>query len=101
MEDIRARFVSVVYREHALWRMFERGVGPREVAEAITDPNAEVIESYPNAPEGPCCLVLGRTTSGRPLHTVLGLRGPLCVISVYDPSADPQQRWSDDFRRRT
>jgi hypothetical protein len=31
-----------------------------------------LIESYPNDPRGPSCLILGHPLEGRPLHVVCG-----------------------------
>lgn len=99
MDEIRQRFASATYSDHVLERMFERGFYPQDLAEAIADPRAEEIETFPLHAQGPRVLVLGRTTSGRPLHLLLGTRGRLCVITVYDPSEEPS-RWSPDYRTR-
>ena len=37
---------------------------------AILD--GEIIESYPDDPRGPSCLVFGHSNTGRPVHVVVG-----------------------------
>lgn len=103
MEDIRSRFAAVVYREHALQKALERGIDPAIIKEAIQSDEAEIIEPYPDERRGPACLVLGWWNVHRALHVELGLGSPLCIITVYDPAADPKNRWESDFktRRRT
>ena len=100
MDDIRARFESVVYREHALQKILERGIDPARIKEAIHSPDAEVIESYPNDPRGPSCLVLGWWDDGQPVHVVVGLGATLWIITAYDPSVDARGRWEPDFKTR-
>ena len=100
MDDIRARFASVVYREHALQRILERDIDPAIIKEAINSPNAEIVESYPDDPRGNSCLVLGWWDDDRPLHIVIGLDRRLCVISAYAPSVDDRERWESDFKTR-
>ena len=100
LEEIWTRLNELEYREHALLRMGERGIHPRHVREAILSEEAEIIESYPDHPYGPCCLVLGWWGNRRPLHVLIATGYPLRMISVWDPSADPKQRWEADFKTR-
>ncbi|MBI2908372.1 MAG: DUF4258 domain-containing protein [Chloroflexi bacterium] len=100
MDDIRSRFPLAVYREHALLRILERRIHPAIIREAIYSPKAEIIESYEDDPRGASCLVLGWWGEGQPLHIILGLTDPLCVISAYDPSGDMRERWGPDFKTR-
>lgn len=67
--------------------------------EAALRADAQVIQDYPDAARGACCLVLAHLPGGRPVHAVLGYASPhhLVVITVYEP--DPKL-WSDDFMRR-
>lgn len=100
MEEIRTRLDSLEYREHALRQMSERGIHPDQVREALLSEGAEIIEDYPGHFYGRCCLVLGWRETGRPLHVVLAISHPLKVISVWDPSVDPRNRWEPDFKTR-
>lgn len=61
--------------------------------------NGEIIESYPDDPRGPSCLVCGRSKTGRPVHVVVGfLSGGWCrIITVYVPNPD---YWENDWKTR-
>ena len=60
--------------------------------------NGEVIEQYPSDYPFPSCLVLGKTTTGKPLHVVCGSNGTeLWLITAYFPNPND---WSDDFKHR-
>lgn len=103
MEDIRNRFPTVLYREHALARLLERGITSVIIEEAIFSKEAKIIEQEPADPRGPRCLVLGWWDDRQPLHVLVGLgigTIPFCVITAWDPSADTEDRWSPDFRTR-
>ncbi len=87
----------LVYRVHALRRMFERSIRAADVEEVLT--GGEVIEDYPHDRPYPSRLVLG-FVQGRPIHVVAAdnqAAGETVIITVYQP--DPQQ-WKADFRRR-
>ncbi|MFO7901734.1 MAG: DUF4258 domain-containing protein [Pirellulaceae bacterium] len=70
----------------------------RELREAVEA--GEVIEHYPNDKYGPSCLILGFTTSGRPLHVSCSYpsRPLIKIITVYEP--DPEQ-WREFRQRRS
>ena len=87
----------LVFRVHALRRMFERSIRPEDVGEVLAA--GEVIMGYPEDSPFPSRLVLGWRGS-RPIHVVAAdnpRTGETIVISSYEP--DPR-RWSADFRRR-
>ena len=70
-----------------------------EIESALRE--AEIIEHYPGDVRGPSCLALGFAGSC-PLHLVCAVKDApreLLLITVYDPSLQPQ-RWEADFRRR-
>jgi hypothetical protein len=100
MEEIRDRLEGLEFREHALSQMAERGLHARHVQEALRSEEAEIIEEYPGHFYGPCCLILGWWGERQPLHVVLATSHPLKVISTWDPSADPKNRWEADFKTR-
>ena len=58
-----------------------------------------LIESYPNDPRGPSCLLLGYSSEDRPLHVVCGKfdDDELLIITAYEPSAT---EWKSDWRTR-
>ncbi len=88
---------SLVYRNHAVKRMFERGIGNEDVRHVLA--TGEVIENYPDDTPYPSRLIMGWRNS-RPLHIVVAensVEQSIIVITVYEP--DPKL-WDDDYRRR-
>jgi hypothetical protein len=47
-----------------------------------------ILETYPDDPRDPSCLVLGFSPEGKPVHVVCGRNtaGHLIIITVYIPS---------------
>ncbi|MBX5466876.1 MAG: DUF4258 domain-containing protein [Firmicutes bacterium] len=87
----------VVYRVHALQRMFERNISPA-VVEAVIQGGA-IIERYPDDTPYPSRLLLG-WEGRRPVHVVVAdnpAEDQVIVITVYEP--DPR-RWDATFSRR-
>ncbi|NOT00862.1 MAG: DUF4258 domain-containing protein [Phycisphaerales bacterium] len=87
----------LVFRVHAIQRMFERGIGVRDVRMVLE--SGVTIESYPHDDPYPSRLVLGRVDS-RPIHVVAAddpEGATTMVITVYEPDA---ARWDASFRRR-
>jgi hypothetical protein len=88
---------NVVFRVHALQRMFERRISVDDVYAVIA--RGEVIEDYPDDRPYPSRLVLG-WIGARPLHTVVAdnlSENELIVITVYEPDSEV---WEADFKRR-
>ena len=88
---------SVVYRVHALQRMFERHINEVDVEEVLA--RGEVIEEYSEDIPYPSSLVLGFVRS-RPIHVVVAENEEgreRIVITVYEPG---KERWDDGFRKR-
>lgn len=87
----------LVFRAHAIQRMFERRIDVADVR-AVLDVG-EVIERYPKDAPYPSRLLLGWIGS-RPIHVVAADNAEAqetIVITVYEP--DPAQ-WEPGFRRR-
>ncbi len=87
----------LVFRVHAVQRMFERQLSVEDVRQALA--SAESIDEYPNDRPYPSRLVLAWCES-RPLHVVVAdnaVDDELVVITVNEPDA---ALWSDDLRRR-
>ena len=89
--------MALVFRSHALQRMFQRRVTREDINAALAA--GEDIEDYPNDMPYPSRHVLG-WDENRPIHLVVadnefGLE--TIVITVYEP--DPSL-WSIDFRSR-
>ena len=67
-----------------------------ELLEALA--SAVVLEDYPEHRRGACCLVLGYTKRGRPLHVVCTSGLPVVVvITVYEPKPP---KWVTPTERR-
>ncbi len=89
--------MRVIYRVHAVSRMFERGITEAEVHKALSE--GEEIAAYPDDLPYPSRLLLG-WRGDRPLHVVVAYNArddEQIVITVYEP--DPAQ-WDVGFRRR-
>ena len=87
----------LVFRVHAIQRMFERRLTPEDVQQVLK--TGEVIEDYPNDVPYPSRLVLGWRGS-RPIHVVAADNDKdreTIVITSYEPDPD---RWGLDFKRR-
>lgn len=90
-------WMKIVYRTHALVRMFQRKISVEDVRSMLV--NGETIEDYPDDIPYPSCLILG-WSGKRPLHVVAAYNeseNETVIITVYEP--DPVL-WSEDFRRR-
>ena len=88
---------KIIFRVHAVQRMFERHVSVKKVSEALQ--TGETIEDYSSEMPEPSRLILG-FQGKRPFHIVTSenLEGnTTIIITVYNP--DPQ-KWKNDFRVR-
>jgi Domain of unknown function (DUF4258) len=87
----------IVFRVHAIRRMFQRQISVDDVREALAA--GQIIEEYPEDGPYPSRLVLGRT-GNRPIHVVAAHNSEdeeVVVITAYEP--DPTQ-WDREFKRR-
>jgi hypothetical protein len=92
-----AEDLELVFRVHAVRRMFERRISLEDVRQVVRD--GRPIEDYPDATPYPSRLMLGWCGS-RPLHVVVAdnpSAGEAIIVTVYEP--DPA-RWEDGFTRR-
>ena len=88
---------KIVYRMHAVERMFQRGISHESVLAALAA--GEVVEDYPTDTPYPSALILS-FVNGRPLHVVAAhdqVNGLSIVVTVYEP--DPA-KWELGFKRR-
>lgn len=88
---------SLIFRIHAVRRMFEREITDKQVKSVIE--HGEVIEDYPNDLPHPSKLILG-WNGRRPIHVVLAERAgtaEIIVVTAYEPGGD---KWMSDFKRR-
>jgi len=89
--------MKLVFRQHAIRRMFERRISVDDVNTALTD--AKIVEDYPDDTPYPSRLLLGYA-GARPLHMVAAdnaTDGERIIITVYEP--DPAQ-WEPTFTLR-
>ncbi len=87
----------LVFRVHALQRMFERSLSAEDVQNVLA--NGKTIEPSPDDQPYPSRLVLG-WVGERPVHVVVAdntAHHEMIVITVYEP--DPN-RWEPSFERR-
>ena len=88
---------QLLFRVHAVQRMFERNVAVRNVVQALQ--SGEIVEDYSSEMPEPSRLVLG-FQGRRPFHVVTSEnveRNEITIITVYLP--DPR-KWAEDFRNR-
>ena len=88
---------KIIFRVHAVERMFERRVSARNLAQALS--SGETIEDYSAEMPEPGRLILG-FQGQRPFHVVISENpetSETTIITVYIP--DPR-RWTKDFKRR-
>ena len=85
------------FSRHAFRRVVERNISEQEIREAGA--KAEVIEDYPEDKYSPSGLLLGFTTTGRPLHFQVSYAdGAMTkIITIYEP--DPLE-WVNHRKRR-
>lgn len=89
---------KVALKKHCVLRMRQRKVSVNEFKEAMSC--AEVVEYYEDDHPLPSALILGFTSSGRPLHAVVALDQTseiLWVITLYEPTTE---LWSKQFKKR-
>ena len=89
--------MPIIYRVHAVQRMFERNITDDDVLAVLAD--GETIERYDNDKPYPSRLILG-FRGDRPLHVVAAYNDAedeTIVITVYVP--DPA-RWNSTYRQR-
>jgi hypothetical protein len=95
--DKRVNNFRLLFRVHAVQRMFERKISARAVAHTLHA--GEMIEDYSSEMPEPSRLVLGFQGS-RPLHVVTSENqktNEITVVTAYNP--DPG-KWDKDFKRR-
>lgn len=88
---------KLVFRVHAIKRMFKRRIDDEEVRHVIE--TGDVIEQYPEDDPYPSKLMLGWVGS-RPIHVVIAYnksKNETIIVTAYEPD---ENQWDKDFRRR-
>ena len=87
---------AVIITLHAAEKLRERGIKAKEIRTAVS--NGEIIEQYPGDFPYASCLILGYTSSKKPLHIVMSDEGTASrIITAYYPD---EKRWSADYKTR-
>ena len=89
--------MKIIFRIHAIERMFERGIGISEIRMALE--KGETIERYVDEATYPGRLIMSRSGK-KNLHVVVADNAPegeAVVVTGYRPD---RRRWTDDFKRR-
>ena len=87
----------LVFRVHAIQRMFQRRVSEEEVKQVVSV--GETIETYPEDKPFASRLMLG-WSGFRPIHVVVAdnvAAQEAIIITVYQPDAE---EWESGFKRR-
>lgn len=88
---------KLLFRVHAVQRMFERDISAKKVRQALE--TGETIEDYSSEMPEPSRLMLG-FQGKRPFHVVTSENpeeNQITIITVYLPDAN---KWKKDFRSR-
>jgi len=88
----------LVFRVHAIQRMFQRKISKEEVRQVVA--TGETIETYPMDKPFPSRLILGWSGS-RPIHVVAAddaSAQETIIVTVYQPDIE---EWESGFKRRT
>ncbi len=88
---------SILFRAHAVQRMFEREISVSKVRKALEA--EDVVEDYSSETPEPSRLIMG-FQGKRPFHVVTSENpeaNEITVITVYLPDAN---KWKKDYRSR-
>lgn len=98
LKQIRSavRKSAIIWQNHALERLFKRGISREEVKQTIL--NGEIIECYPDDYPLPSVLMFHKAE--KPLHVVLAYNETnhtVYIITVYVPDL---AHFEEDFKTR-
>ena len=88
---------SIIFKDHAVLRMFERGISKNEIVEIIE--SGEIIEEYNDDYPYPSSLMF-KMVSGKPVHIVLAdnkSENQKIIVTVYIPDT---VNFESDFKTR-
>ena len=88
---------KIIYRLHAVQRMFERSISAKKISQALQ--SGETIEDYSTEMPEPSRLILG-FQGKRPFHMVTSEdpeTNRITIITVYIPDSN---KWNKDFKSR-
>lgn len=88
---------KIIFRVHAIQRMFERHISAKKVSQALQ--SGETIEDYSAEMPEPSRLILG-FQGKHPFHVVTSENpkaNEITIITVYIPDS---HKWNKDFKSR-
>lgn len=88
---------NLIFRVHAVQRMFERNISAKKVVEAIQW--GQIIDDYSTEAPEPSRLILG-FQGKRPFHMVISENSKANVIVIITAYIPDPEKWKKDFRRR-
>ncbi len=89
--------MNLIYRLHAIERMFERKINEDNVNRILIE--GKIIEEYKNDQPYPSKLILGFIDK-RPIHILAAenfAENQTIIITVYEPD---KMKWDEKFERR-
>ena len=89
--------MKIIFRIHAIERMFERSIGVKDIRSALE--NGETIENYADEAAYPGRLILAQRGK-RPLHIVAADNETVDEVIVITGYRPDRSRWTDDFKQR-
>ena len=98
IDDLRTYYNNdmVFVTEHASHRFRQRGIRAIDIRNVVF--NGEIIEQYPDDYPFPSCLILGKGSDEKIIHTVMSDEGTSSmIITAYYPDSN---QWNEDFRVR-
>ncbi len=96
LQNLASNSKDIIITEHMRIRLKQRNINFSDVKKVLT--NGEIIEQYPSGYPYPCCLVLGASMNGKPLHICVGLGdNKLWIITGYYPDFN---KWETDYKTR-
>lgn len=94
--QVQVKNRSIRFTLHAHQKMIEEQVNVADFLHALS--TAQLLENYPEYERGSCCLVCGKTETGRPIHVVCTTSLPeLIIITIYEPKPP---KWRTPYQRR-
>lgn len=87
---------KIIWRDHILIRMQQRGIKIKDVIECIT--SGEIVECYLDDYPYPSCLILGYTNKRTGMHVVCAAgQNKIWMITAYYPD---ENEWYEDLKTR-
>ena len=88
---------KIIFKDHAVIRMFERGITKNEIVEVIE--SGETIEEYKDDYPYPSCLLF-KIVNAKPIHIVVAdnkIENQKIIITIYIPDST---NFESDFKTR-